>query len=75
MRSPAVVGILSLCLFILGASGAQATSYQDTLGTDPARPLQYYPPSSADFGLDHTYAGPNLQPGANLPKANLAAAY
>jgi hypothetical protein len=75
MRSPAVVPILSLSLFILGASGAQATSYQDILGTDPARPLPYYTPYSAGFGLDHNYAGPNLQPGANLPKANLAAAY
>jgi hypothetical protein len=59
----------------LGASGARAASYQDIFGTEPAGQLHYYTPYSAGFELDHNYAGPNLQPGANLSNANLAAAY
>lgn len=67
MRSLTLAVILTLFLFILATSGAQAASYQSTNGT--VTPAILY-----DFsgGPLHDYAGPNLEPGANLANAFLA---
>lgn len=67
MRSLTLAVILSLSLFVLAASGAQAASYQSINGT--VTPAILY-----DFsgGPLHDYVGPNLEPGANLTNAYLA---
>jgi uncharacterized protein YjbI with pentapeptide repeats len=59
--------VLAAVVLVLMASGAQASSYLDIYG------VIHNPIQNTDGG-NHSYAGPNLEPGANLTGANLVGA-
>jgi len=67
--------LLLAAVLVLMASGAQASSYLDIFGTVHDPIMWWYNEAGEEASGDHTYSGPNLEPGATLTRANLDEAW